>query len=75
MSVVVEQKIQPQETPSETVAIRSARAVEAQEAKTVRKLLRRHCLQLWQVATKPDTYDGRRLLQSKYRSCSGRTGG
>ena len=44
MSVVTEQKIQPQETPSETVAIRSARAVEARKRRRRKKQLLRRTL-------------------------------
>ena len=44
MSVVAEQKIQPQETPSETVAIRSARAVEARKRRRRKKQLLRRTL-------------------------------
>ena len=44
MSVVAEQKIQPQETPSETVAIRSARAVEARKRRRRKKQLLRRAL-------------------------------
>ena len=44
MSVAAEQKIQPQETPSETVAIRSARAVEARKRRRRKKQLLRRTL-------------------------------
>ena len=44
MSVVTEQKIQSQETPSETVAIRSARAVEARKRRRRKKQLLRRTL-------------------------------
>ena len=44
MSVVTEQKIQPQEMPSETVAIRSARAVEARKRRRRKKQLLRRTL-------------------------------
>ena len=44
MSVVAEQKIQPQETPLETVAIRSARAVEARKRRRRKKQLLRRAL-------------------------------
>ena len=44
MSVVAKQKIQPQETPSETVAIRSARAVEARKRRRRKKQLLRRAL-------------------------------
>ena len=44
MSVVTEQKIQSQEMPSETVAIRSARAVEARKRRRRKKQLLRRTL-------------------------------
>ena len=44
MSVAAEQKIQPQETPSETVATRSARAVEARKRRRRKKQLLRRAL-------------------------------
>ena len=44
MSVVAEQKIQSQEMPSETVAIRSARAVEARKRRRRKKQLLRRTL-------------------------------